>query len=269
MLLKHLSKVFIVSFVLLLSNKSYCQPPGYLSKRLIITYNNAFMPTRYNHNQNKEKGFTSFNTQNIISLDYVLSRRTTISLNYAFFESMFDFGDSFNYGRDNLPSNYHGRSYFEVIDPMYGDVKVNSIGIGFKYFTKKDLCAPLGRFIGFDLNLVNFKTHFDELLLYEKMDPKDYQPIIKNDGNHYKFAIIFTKGKQKVIFNRFILKQSWQAGLYLSGITGNKIWGGYNNFDYTTMDRLDEDNYIEKAADARLFSHYFINYKIGIGFLAF
>ncbi len=238
--------------------------PGYLGKRLSISYEAAFFPTFYNTNNPGEETRTyeaiyegsstgvSVNYQNHLKFDYALSKRWSIGLDVGYLTS---------YARPEA----HLLVFFETAQNwiLQENIKVSAFNtiLSFKRFSRH--FAPLGVYWDYKVGLVSYSyDDFDYIL-------RDREYTIPSEGGS-SFLFGMGYGVNRVVADKVLLS---------FGIDLNYMLKGYNNHISLFHDlELSEFNPADgpspankeallKATEGRVFSHYLVNFKVGVGLL--
>jgi hypothetical protein len=254
---------FIISFP-----EADAQPPGYLGKRWIVSYDIFALPALRNFNENGERGITAFNTRHEFSVDWVIGLKQSVGMSLHLTKSQFKFSDRFDY-------TYYD-SYWEEETSRsikYGSIRgqLSAFAIGLHthmYFNK--LIAPLGAYFKPEILLINFSATFDSaefkknVLLFSNLKSENY-PVPANKSSYFTMAIGATLGTHYVFLERILINVGFQFGYLLGGQTIDEY---INTHDLLSVD-VDQDNLIPVSAKDRLFSQYFINVNAGLGILIY
>lgn len=173
-------------FVLLTSAMAIAQP-GYRGKKISISYNILVSPALSSHNYNSNIGLTAFNSQNIFSVDYVVSRKKSIGLIYSYSRT------ALQYFPEEL-----GDESFDDVAPI--KIFTNGLGLRLRFYKgKPGSIAPLGKYNEIEFHLLKSRVH-------EIVNEKDM-------FNTTKFLFIYGIGKQRVVFDRVLLEYGLRFGL--------------------------------------------------------
>ncbi len=130
----------------------FAQISGYLGKRLSLEYNNAFFsalnnPTNgdFKYGDDIFSRIFSLNTRNNISLDYVVTRRTSIGVGFEFFKT--------RYALDPDVAMTEDIAYIPYGNEAVGLVSARCYNFHFTRFSKQSI-APLGNYSQFDLGYI-------------------------------------------------------------------------------------------------------------------
>jgi hypothetical protein len=260
----------LITLLVALNSLAYAQVSGYMGKRAVVEYNNYFFPAfigpGYLSTNNDLFSF-GFNSTHCLNLDYAVGSRTNICISgqylhtgikYKKASNSYDY--DFNYSDDGNRYKYNGN--------FSTPIQLQSInaGIGFKFFGR-NATAPLGFYSKLEL-LIMFETvtyDYENFLLDDYNSTYNTNGIKANYGkgkyNYTNFAINFSLGKQKIIFNHIVFNYGGRIGLTplaaLSFLASDE--GFRNTPEYTFKDQ----------ARYRLFRQQLLNAYIGIGFLPF
>lgn len=262
-----MKKTVFLIFVILYNLQTFAQVPGYQGKRLSIEYNNYFFPSfimpnakgDYNSDDAlrfKKKLFT-LNTRNKISLDYVLSRRTSIGGGFEFFRSRFIFFEKFECesteGEVLVSSDYPA-----------GNVAARIFNVHYTIFKRK-LLAPLGYYTQFEFGVISYKSSYDENALLKDVQNSYYYdipeiPSFRNRSTYNASYLGITLGKKRVFFDKLIVN----SGIQFAYVIDSKPFGDVFFIDSR---KVSEKIYLQRMGKNRISSSMMLNFQLGVGLL--
>jgi len=203
---------------------------------------NEFFGTK-NPNQD-----VSINSSYAFEFNHVFNKRSAVSLLFQY--SSLGLGlpdDTYTYG-------YKGKNDFP------GRVKVKGFSIGYKLFARQRY-APVGSYIKIDwtyyINKISYETQGAYELNYNNSSggntqiPLTYAPgEFENAG----FGPAFSVGRQRIFYDKLIVDYGFRFALAIVPREG-----GTNAYA----------KQFASTAVERVFFNQFINFRLGIGFLAF
>ena len=261
-------KTFLVVLIFTMTILSAdAQAPGYLGKRFIVNYDIYTMPALSNPNANGNKGITSFNFRQAFSVDYVTSLSQSVGMSFHLTKSQFEFDRGFEYSYDNS-SGYQQTEYLNYGDTK-GELSAYAIGLHTNLYFKQFI-APLGTYFKPEILLFNIKTTFDQTSANKNMDKSlghtlESYPLLANKESYTTVALGATIGTHYIFFNRLVFNVGFQLGY----VFGGKVMSKLMENDGSTINNLNEENYISVSAKSRLMSQYFFNVNAGLGLLIF
>ncbi|MFH0893870.1 MAG: hypothetical protein V2A54_05495 [Bacteroidota bacterium] len=262
MKIKTIFRAYALSAVLLgLATCSFGQNVGYCGKKFSLNYYSSFSSALSNPNVNHQSGITSFNFAHNLVPEFTISPSASLCVRAGFFKTAFEYKTSFNYDGTGVYSN----EIFEF-DPhnLYGDLSVQTLGIGFKFF-RRNFIAPLGKY---------FKPEFF-ILAYSVNEPSDTKvlescnwdglqnmnapqlPQFKNRSPYLMAGLGFEVGASRILFDKLIFNYGIGVAFFP------------NSFFYTLDNSVAESMYYYVIPKARLNGLSLINARIGIGGLLF
>ncbi|WMJ74195.1 hypothetical protein RCC89_13610 [Cytophagaceae bacterium ABcell3] len=247
--------IYIV-LILFISTLTSQAQPGYQGKKFSINYavESISVLDGPNYKGNNLTSFPSFNYSHLARLEYVLTRKTSIGLTYSFFRTAISQKEI---DIAEYPPNYdHGRD--DYIDPEYIDVfqriYVQSLGLNYRvYGGSSGNLAPMGNYADFETQLLFWSATQDSVNTHKKLQ----------SGTSMLLGVGF--GRQVVAFDRLLI----DFGIRF------RIIPGFFLAQSRETNRFLDDDYDPNEIDftypvlERLSRHQAINFRIGIGFLAF
>jgi hypothetical protein len=263
--------IFILS---LIAFSSHAQVAGYEGKRCVVGYSNYFMlgfkgPGAHTASP-KDEFSLAFNNVHCLNIDYAFKQRQMVCIEAQYLKTgiAYEKTTSTNSAFDFGLSDYH-----YPYDVKYGGdfsmpASLTSInfGLGLKTF-KRGFLAPVGRYNKLEfLFMLETVTYKNTQFLKKNNDnyPYTYDPFTAGEGTYkYKnFAIVYSIGRQRVLFNKLVLDYGIRFA-YTPSINVVSIIVADN------ADKNDMENYYRNASRNRVFREQLLNFHIGIGFLAF
>ena len=116
-----MKKIFILyTFLICLSANAQ---PGYMGKRLSVSYNLNFSPIISGDNYKGEsRPFLDFNNIHSVRLDYVTSRKNSIGIQAGFFRTSLK---SQNFDYQNSSDYYDNYDYTYIASKVIGNIIIN------------------------------------------------------------------------------------------------------------------------------------------------
>ena len=276
-------RTFILGIILFASAVSFGQAPGYLGKKLAVSYDPAFFLSFIDVNN----FYTNVPTVGIhwrhdITATYTITRSLALGVVYK-----------------NLPTKYYDvydltENTFDPIDHsthyvgFNGDIRRNTgcYGIIIQNFSfrKRGSIAPVGRYKSFELLIAknSFKTIEKRNYTSEDYEP-DAQFILDNreyptmnlipfenisDGweNKPTFIFIFGSGSQAVYKDKFLVNFGWEIGV---SFLQSMIETLQETQEKTTiyLDSIETFNEEPEFFRQTLAAPFFLNFTIGGGYL--
>lgn len=241
-------------------------PSGYMGKRLIVgaqlnTFGAWVMP-----NANNEIGITSFNTQKQFTLEWVTSRTASVGLTYRHYKTTAEFIETpVEY---NVTNSWGGVNTCSITPNSNAPMWTNHYGIYTKFNTSKEI-APLGSYFLFGLERLRWRVQpdpdtFDHQFVSLGNECTETNPTMVHEPRMHGTMFTMAIGKQRIFFDRLV----FNYGLQMSWVFGaNTIIDPLSGIPFA--ERETETYYIEALSRSRLFSHNFINFSIGLGWLAY
>jgi hypothetical protein len=255
-------RITIVIFVLALGKMS-AQVPGYMGKRLMLGYSNNFFVTASGPTARTNEA--GFNTTHCFNLEYTIKNRTNLCASFQ----MFNTGTMLNKnievsGYDPASQEYLNYTY--MYSPV-GDepifVSTKTFGIGFKFFPTGSL-APLGKYKKLELLLLFSDVSYsnNSFIINENYQGTYSRGTIGAGEYTFKtFALAYTLGRQRVLFDRIVLDYGIQFALLPAGFFAT-LNGDEDFYSNSTI----ESNF-RSVTNARLFRYNIFNFHLGLGLL--
>lgn len=262
-------KILILIFAISGFQSFYGQEaPGYLGKKLIISYSGNISPTPFHPNKNGENGFSKFTYKHKISADYVRTRKTSIGMSFELYSTGLD--NEFEIiGSNPNASSFSGLTSFQ--DRNYGILNVK--GIGFYRLKFKKGIAPLGKYniLGVKLLVASTDLSTSNFTSSNGDDAVSFN-VNNHEATYLKLGLILGSGINRVIKDKVVLKFGFNMTIIPLDI--------FNSFQSISLDDVNSDrsaptsqrdleSLFKKQASKRLFGSEILTFTIGIGFLAY
>ncbi|MDQ3192670.1 MAG: hypothetical protein M3Q58_13840 [Bacteroidota bacterium] len=232
--MKKIILIFLCQFLVLISFAQ--EISGYQGKRLSVNLDSYIFPAVRNPTSEfNPPSFFSFNKRRSIGVDYVISRSSSVGMNFQFLNTGFA---------------------FKHYDNRRGAIAAKNVGFYIKSFHDNDI-APLGLYSKFELLYLTYNVLYSEERVFKNY-PEENRPKLSNLSPYSAWLFSYSIGKQTILYNRLILNASIQTALN-GKLAMSKLEGaGPGSRDY-----------IQDITQARLFSAYLLNLNFGVGFLIF
>lgn len=238
-----------------------------MGKRFSISYANNFFPSIIGATPS---GSFGLNYTHCLNLDYVIRKRTVLCVSAQHFNT----GMYFN--RTIYSNTFDGFGYQQEVqydyDPVVRyqpmQVSVNTVGLGFKFFSNGTL-APVGKYKKLELLVMRGNVFYGQkaFTFYNDVTSEvERASIGKGEYTYNSFALAYTIGAQRILANCIVLDYGIQFAVTPNVIAGALADDG--NYVYATNES-EIRNAFKYDYNNRLFRHQAINLHIGIGFLAF
>lgn len=247
------------------------QVPGYMGKRLSIGYSNYFMLSAYGPTANAsspEIGTIGLNTVHSFNLEYSIKNRTNVCLSVQSGKTGMNPPEESAQYYDGT-SNYNYYTYHYAPRP-YKPMQISSlnVGLGVKFFQSGSL-APIGKYRKLELLLLfNHLTYKRDGFTYYDYNNQQYRnlQVGKGDYRYKTFAITYTIGRSRVLFDRLVLDGGIRFGLMPAAIF-NFLNDGEIFFD--AIGSTSTEATFKHQVNNRLFRAQTFNFHLGLSFLAF
>jgi hypothetical protein len=241
--------------ILLLAQAAQAQVPGYMGKRAWFTADLNFAPAFFNMNENhmvirkgileegaRAKGTNLFaiNYRPQFNFEYLVGKNIALGLSYSIIKT----GTVKELDIDN-----------PEIDGMYYDIlKGNSFGFHMKKFKYGESAsiAPIGYYWTLGVAAAKFNTYASKTSKEGQFSKDVINPVVT-----------LGVGKQKVLFDRFLLNSGVEYGWSFLPQSMLEDTGYFN----TVFDNP-QQNSIHHAFNSML-GYYLFNIKVSVGMLAF
>lgn len=261
MLLKY---KLLIAFFISLTLTAWSQVPGYMGKRLAIGYSNNFFlagvgPTASSYD-------VGLNSTHSFNLEYTIKNRTNLCGSFQIFKTGLAMNRTF-YGNNYNPSfgTYDSHYYTYAPNPAIPmELKSKCVAVGLKFFQRGYL-APVGKYRKFELVIMFSNLSYgDDSFIYVDGGSLAYASLGTGEYAFKEFALMYTLGRQRILFNRVVLDYGMQFGFMPAVLPsvllsdGNSVY--YNSISFETALRQD--------VNFRLFRHQLCNFHLGLSFLA-
>jgi hypothetical protein len=245
-----MKKYFLVSLFLFYSYAaSFSQTAGYMGKRFIFTHSSlyffAFKEPSFRKNQGK------INATQCLGLEFVATRKYTlcVAVNHALT------------GTTYQPQNNYSNAYHEQGDGLPPPkVSMIQLSLGLKRFNRK-VVAPIGFYMKWELLYQQYTTRYnpDGFYTYFHYYSAYSGQYSKADGGSGKAKSIgigsaYSVGKQRIYAHKIVVDYGVRFSITVP----------LRNYLTNAVEKSIADN-----ASYRMLDHQLLNFKIGIGFLAF
>ena len=274
-------KFRFILFFLATTTMLNAQVSGYMGKRFSIGYSNYFLPTGLGPGANAETSeplsTIGLNTTHCLNLEYIIKSRTTFCFSLQTAKTGMDPGEITTYTYSYNPYSSSGQYYtYKYDEKPYKPMQIRAInlGLGFKFFQSGSL-SPVGKYkkveLLFMFNHLTYKknafTYYDNY--YGSSGSYRTATLGTGDYQFNTFAITYTIGRSRVLFDKLVL----DCGIRF-GVTPAGIWGYVNqNGDFLDTSSSSYVLGIEKNfryhTNMRMFRCQLFNFHIGLGFLTF
>ncbi|MFL5764232.1 MAG: hypothetical protein ACJ77K_09840 [Bacteroidia bacterium] len=244
--------IFLLHFV------QYAQKdpvPGYMGKRCVIGYtvlaHPSFPDVTESIGTSDPHDYPWLNMTHAATFEYFMPKRTSLCLGFQYSRLWL------GYLSGHIASSYRGKGNQKY--PAL--LNTEAITIGFKSFAKGSI-APLGRYFRMDVLVLFNKFHADP----EGITHSEFgiDPVTHRYGNYWvpvkEKEMTLTSfgggasiglGRQRIFFDRLVVDSGIRLCIALAQDPANSSYS--NSFNVTS----------------RVFYNQFINFRLGIGFLAF
>lgn len=221
-----------------------------MGKRAILSYSLKTFPALAGptptYTNQGDFGFSGVSTSHTLNFEYVYHRRKTVCLIAQYSRTGVDMGrvSGFFYKGD-----------------LSKPAVMNSIGFGLALRCfRKAFFAPFGPYLKFEGMFFSNKVFYDEnnwVFNYGSSSGKKAPPQGSGIISTFRFGGGVSVGKQRVFKDKFVFDRGLRLMIVPSGGFGN------------TQSIASVKEMLETQSGLRLMNHQFINFHIGIGFLAF
>jgi len=260
--------IVALTFSLLLHSFAYSQNSGYLGKHFMFSAGMgvqfpAFLKVIDWNNGLTYRAFPSIKLQPVLRLEYILTDKNTIGIQYSRYWSYFNFDREVmitSHVTDDLWT-WEKRT-FSFWSDSAAEITGNAFAVNFKSFFKYNHLAPVGPYFKFELMLLPYKLHFDSSALKKNLtfdyDIKEmmYLPPSWTKFNYTEFIFNFGVGYQRVFLERIMLNVMAQSGLGMNGLR----WLVHSNT---------EENYLRKQSSSAMLLQNLFSIEAGVGILIY
>jgi len=267
--MKPLTILCLLTFSLMCNAQSV---PGYMGKRWSICYDAYLFPSFANTNSTEpkyynmetgelENGGVSLNFQNHLRVDYAISKKSTLGLDFSYAGTYFN-------PLTNLDVNAaYLRDFSYLQNPS---VRATGITLAFKRF--KHHYAPLGIYWEYKIGLVSFTTGDFQYTITRDSSSVVYQTSHTVSGiNNIAFTAGIGYGFNRVINDIVVLSMGLDFTYFSGGYPYHNglinEGGDYQYFDGDMGDSEYNREVMVNLARGRLFAHYLMNIRFGVGIL--
>lgn len=269
----NIKKLFLLILVAMLSGISFSQVSGYMGKRLSLSYSNYFSPSLLGRSANSTTDFSlGLNTTHCGNLEYVIKKRTNFCIGIQF-SKLGTIKESYNYTFTYVDpwgnSSYlqSGTAYYLPSNRLPMQLKMTNIAVGFKFF-RSGYIAPVGKYNKLEFVLFMSDLTYESKSFYSSPSRRPEDKISTSMGSgHYEFksfAVAFTFGRQRILFDRLILDTGIRFAVSPNMFVNYMV----TDFFGDEYDKTIEEQ-IKFNTNTRIFTSQVFNFHIGLGFLAF
>ena len=267
-----MKKYFYLFVFLFIVANSFAQIAGYMGKRATIGYSNYFMlgikgPWPNSSGFLDERSFT-MNNAHCLNFEYAYKQRKMICLSGQYIRTgmAYDRG-----GHDGFLDAASYREYPYPDGARYGGdfskpalLTCTNLAIGVKTF-KTGFIAPVGRYRKIEVLFIFANVQYDNENFKKAISDNSAEDTLVTLGigkySYKNVSFSYTFGNQRVLGNKFVLDYGIRFAYMPS-------------FNIVTLASGDEyanniEIYYRRQSNLRLARQQFINFHLGIGFLAF
>jgi len=257
----------------------FAQAPGYMGRKFVIGYSTYFFPAGIGptaNTQEEGQAFSGVNITHCLNLEYTIKNRTNFCVSIQTLKTGIAPGVLYSsrvYDSGGWNSYYYSYEYNpKPFVPM--QLRTFNVGLGFKFFQRGSL-SPIGKYKKLELLLLFSKLTYDKNSFLQQSDATGFsgpKALGTGENNYQTFAITFTAGRSRVLFNRLVIDFGLRLGFLPAGIISaynqNKEKNA-SSYTTSTSTSFDFDKVMRQETNQRLFRQQLINFHIGLGFLAF
>ena len=270
--------VLIAIFIFTINLVTAQQAPGYLGKRLVVSYTPKFMLSMFHVNKNGEEGFTSFNYSHRFSLDFAANRKVSYGVAFEMYSTGVD--PEFSLYQINADAeNYYSYSIDNVLEYSshgYGILNVKGVNL-YRYKYRKGI-APLGKhsILGIkllygtmDFSKLEFSTNYYSISSGQQT--KDVYNISSSEASTVQIGFVWGYGVNRIVADKVTIRLGVESTLFplklfsMFQSVGNDEY--YLNYGATTASEAKD--LFQKQAIKRMSQVEVFNITLGIGFLAY
>ncbi|MCO6500113.1 MAG: hypothetical protein J5I47_07010 [Vicingus serpentipes] len=269
--------VLVAIFIFTINLVAAQQAPGYLGKRLVLSYTPKFMLSAFNPNKNGEQGFTTFNYAHRFSLDFAANRKISYGVAFEMYSTGMEpeftlykhhpaSDHSSSWGSD-YPESY----YYEG----YGRLNVKGVSL-YRYKYKKGI-APLGKHSILGVKLLYASMDFSDLefsntyYIGSGSHQKDYYNLSSSETSVMQLGFVWGYGVNRIVADKVTLRLGVESTLFplklFSMFQSVEDDDYYLNYGETSLSKAKE--LFQKQAIKRMAQVEAFNITLGIGFLAY
>ncbi|MCW3072405.1 MAG: hypothetical protein JWO44_2295 [Bacteroidetes bacterium] len=237
----------LIAFILI-SVSTLAQTKGYMGKRFIVSVNGMYMPAA-EPTARKVDGF-KLNATHTAGIEFAAGNETTLCLSAGYFKTGLSFSE-------RSYTNSHSGIFYDGNQEVPITVAVKQYSVGIKKFRRRAV-APLGLYLKWEAiyqqGTVNFnKDNFFTLSTSSSgVSSREYPA---SGSLEYKSAgASFAIGFQRIFYDCLVLDYGLRGAICMD----------LNSYSVVPI----EAEFMPKAY-ARVLGHQLLNFRIGIGFLAF
>lgn len=250
----------------------FSQTPGYLGKHFTVGYSANLFPAIIGPTSKSDIGL---NLTHCINLEYTIRNRTNLCFSFQHFKT----GADFNYHTDEVildqNSSYQNVTYkYYPTSALPSELSSNNLSIGLKFFHAGTL-APVGKYRKFELVFFStkllyepsaFEAEYYDTYYYNTTTYKLQKTFGTGEYDFKSFALTYTIGRQRVLFDCLVIDYGFQLGVHPAGLYS---FAAGDLVDSGSTALLTPEEYSKVITNQRLFRYESFNFHIGLGFLAF
>ena len=235
-------KNIYILFIMFLSALNSFAQPGYLGKRMSLSYNlNTSLIVNGINYQGENKYFRDFNLINSLRMDYVTNRKSSKGIQFGYFRTGLY---PVNFSNSDAYENYQYGNPFKLHSFMYA--------VNFRsYYETDGNIAPFGGYV--ELTIGAQHQHIYDALVDDYLGAK-FVPFLS-----------LTFGTQRVHFDKLLMDYSFRISLYPQSLT--IIANDYNSNGIDELSFKDRLDLLQNNAIIRTQMLDMFTFKIGFGTL--
>ncbi len=261
----------LLIFFFVLNYTCMSQVSGYMGKRFIIGYSNYFMVASQGltANASSTDNFSGVNTTHCLNLEYVIKNKTNFCVSVQTLKTGVYTSKTFSgYTVDEFGDNQY---YYYSYDPkpfIPMQLQNVNVGLGFKFY-KQGMLAPIGKYKKLELLLMFSHLTYDRNAFTYYYNSSTGLNGVGGTGDYQfnTFAITFTMGRSRVLFDKIVLDYGLRLGITPAGIFAYLNSDG--DFSFKNNGEITFEQSMKQEVNKRLFRDQLINLHIGLSFLAF
>jgi hypothetical protein len=245
----------ILILIVVIAGSANAQIPGYMGKRFSVAYSIWFHPAEsdvcdFFGTQNPNEDVT-FNATQSLEFNYIVGQRSAIALTYFYAHLGLNYSQ---HDYDDIQYHYKGSDQF----PAY--LNENGLAIGYKLFANGRI-APVGTYLKWDifglLNAIRYDTKNVTINTSSYVSGHNVNTTVQLNENPNKIntaggGVAFSLGRQRIYGNKILI----DTGIRFAIAVAPDVYSG-SNYGH------------QFSATTRVFFNQAVNFRLGIGFLAF
>ncbi|MFL5764229.1 MAG: hypothetical protein ACJ77K_09825 [Bacteroidia bacterium] len=245
-----MKKPVIFIFLLFLACQLPAQfSPGYMGKRLVVTHSTHFFPAFGEPGLFRKKGI--LNVAHTAGVEFALQQHTMVSLAVQYVYTGVNYKSTEYYYNNLIPRD----------DPSVGPAResVLQYSFGLKKF-RKNAPGPFGFYMKWEVLYRKYRVTYDPDAFVKEDDSGYGINYLPADGGVGSISFsgagfAYSAGFQRILWDKLVVDYGLRfqiGGPLRSNTTKNNV-----------------EKYMMSNAESRYFEHQLLNFKLGIGFLAF